>query len=96
MANIAPPFFISGAASLAMRMNEWQEMSIAFAKPSALQSSSPPCRSPLGAQAIECTRMSSSPHCLPIAANRLSSSPGVETSSGRKMGASSALASGST
>ena len=42
-----------------MRTNEWQETSIAIAKPSAEQSRSPPCRSSFGANAIECTRMSS-------------------------------------
>ena len=36
-------------------MNEWQEMSIDLAKPSAEQFNSPPCRSSFGAHAIECT-----------------------------------------
>ena len=38
-----PPSVMSGAASFAMRMNEWQETSIARLKPSAEQSISPPC-----------------------------------------------------
>jgi hypothetical protein len=50
---MVPPSVISGAASLAMRMNEWQETSIALAKPSAEQLSSPPCRSSFGANAVE-------------------------------------------
>ena len=74
-----------------MRTNEWHDTSIALAKPSAEQLSSPPCRSSFGAKAIECTRMSSSPHCCAIASNTASSSPGTLTSSGRKSGASSAL-----
>ena len=53
---------MSGAASFAMRTNEWQDTSIALAKPSAEQLRSPPCRSSFGANAIECTRMSSLPH----------------------------------
>ena len=61
MANIVPPSVISGAASCAMRTKEWQEMSIALAKPSAEQSSRPPRRSSSGAKAIEWTRMSSLP-----------------------------------
>ena len=60
---------MSGAASFAIRTNEWQETSMATANPSAEQSSRPPCRSCLGANAIECTRMSSRPHRWPIAAN---------------------------
>ena len=64
-----------------MRMNEWHEMSIAFAKPSAEQSSSPPCRSYFGAHAIECTSTSRRPHSAPIRSKTFSSSPGTETSS---------------
>ena len=80
-----------------MRTNEWQETSIALAKPSAEQLRSPPCRSSLGAKAIECTRMSSWPHCLPIASNTASSSPGtrdVERQEDRR--ARARCASGST
>src|SRR5207253_242804 len=46
---------MSGAARLAMRTNEWHDTSMALAKPSAEQSSSPPCRSSFGANAIECS-----------------------------------------
>ena len=60
-----------------MRTNEWQEMSIAFANPSAEHSSRPPCRSSFGAKAIEWTRMSSLPHSLAIASNTASSWPGT-------------------
>ena len=55
MANIEPPSFISGAASLAMRMKEWTETSIAKAKPSAEQSTSLPLMSSFLADAIEWT-----------------------------------------
>ena len=68
-----------------MRTNEWHDTSIAFAKPAAEQLRSPPCRSSFGANAIECTRMSSVPHCAAIASNTVSSWPGTRTSSGRKM-----------
>ena len=71
-------------------------MSIACLKPSAEQLSSPPCRSSFGAQASECTRMSSVPHSLPIRSNTASSSFGCETSHCMKIGAASSLASGST
>ena len=71
-------------------------MSIALAKPSAEQFSSPPCRSSLGAKAIECTRMSSRPHCERMRSNIASSWPGTETSSAPVIGASSSCASGST
>ena len=87
MAIIVPPFFISGAASRAMRTKEWHDTSIALAKPAAEQLSSPPCRSSLGAKAIECTRMSSSPQVLPISSNTASSWPSTLTSSGRNSGA---------
>ena len=79
-----------------MRTNEWHDTSIAFAKPAAEQLRRPPCRSSFGANAIECTRMSSRPHWLLIASNTASSWPSTLTSSGRKSGASSARASGST
>ncbi len=68
---------MSGAASFAMRTNEWHDTSIAMPKPSAEQLSSPPCRSSLGANAIECTRMSSLPHFAFTASNTASSSPGL-------------------
>ena len=96
MAKSVPPSLMSGAASLAMRMNEWQEMSMARAKPSAVQSMRPPCRSPFGAQAIECTTMSSRPHSRAMRSKSASSSPGCDTSSGATIGASSFRASGST
>ena len=70
-----------------MRTNEWHETSIAFANPSAEQLRRPPCRSSFGAKAIECTRMSSLPHCPAIASNTFSSCPGNATSSGRNMDA---------
>ena len=79
-----------------MRMNEWQETSIAFAKPSAEQLSSPPCRSSFGAQAMECTSDVEPAPSFPIRSKTASSSPGIETSSGMKIGASSWRASGST
>ena len=53
MANIVPPSVISGAASFAIRTNEWQETSIALANPAAEQSRSPPWRSSFGAKAME-------------------------------------------
>ena len=71
-------------------------MSIALAKPSAEQSSSPPCRSSFGANAMECTRMSSLPQRSRTRSNTASSWPGTETSSGAVIGASSSCASGST
>ena len=79
-----------------MRTNEWQDTSMALAKPSAEQLRSPPCRSSFGAKAIEWTRMSNLPHCRVIVSNAASSWPGTLTSSGRKIGASTARASGST
>ena len=59
-----------------MRTNEWHDTSIALAKPSAEQLSSPPCRSSFGAKAIECTRMSSRPQVLLDGANTASRSTG--------------------
>ena len=56
-----PPSVISGAASRAMRTNEWQDTSMATPKPAAEQLSRPPCRSSLGAKAMECRAMSSRP-----------------------------------
>jgi hypothetical protein len=53
MANIASPSLMSGAASLAMRTKEWQEMSIASRNPSEEQSNNPPCKSCRGAKAME-------------------------------------------
>ena len=73
-----------------MRTKEWQETSIALAKPSAEQSSSPPCRSSFGAKAIECTRMSSLPQRCRIWSNTASSWPGTATLSAPVIGASSA------
>src|SRR5271169_584089 len=70
MANIAPPFVINGAASLAILTKEWQETSIALAKPSAEQLRRPPWRSALGAKAIEWTRMSSVPHAPALSCSR--------------------------
>ena len=96
MANMVPPSAISGAASRAMRTKEWQDMSIALAKPSAEQSSRPPRRSSSGAKAIECTRMSSLPQRCLIWSNTASSCPGTATSSAPVIGASSSRASGST
>ena len=77
--------FASSAARRAApsARTEWHDTSIALAKPAAEQLMRPPCRSSFGAKAIECTRMSSSPHCWAIASNTASSSPSTLTSSGR-------------
>jgi hypothetical protein len=79
-----------------MRTNEWHDTSIATENPAAEQSRSPPCRSAFGANAIEWTRMSSLPHFAFTCSKTASSSPGLATSSGRKIEASSARAMGST
>ena len=47
-----------------MRMNDQQEMSIAMRKPALEQSTTRPCKSSLGAKAIEWRPISSLPHCL--------------------------------
>jgi hypothetical protein len=79
-----------------MRMNEWQDTSIANRKPSREQSTTRPCRSAFGANAIEWSAKSSRPQRRSISANTASSWPSTWTSSGMKIGASSSVASGST
>jgi hypothetical protein len=96
MANIVPPWVISGAASLAIRMKEWQDTSIARANPPAEQSSRPPWRSSFGAKAMEWMRLSSLPQRERRRSNRASICPGASTSSGAVMLAPSSRASGST
>ncbi len=79
-----------------MRMKEWQDTSIASRKPSREQSTTRPCRSARGAKAIECSAKSSRPQRCSIASNTASIWPSAWTSSGMRIGASSAAASGST
>ena len=79
-----------------MRMNEWQDTSIASRKPSREQSTTRPCRSALGAKAIEWSAKSSRPQRRAIASNTASIWPSTWTSSGMRIGASSSSASGST
>ena len=62
MQNSVPPRSMSGSASLAMRMKDQQEISMAWRKPALEQSTTRPCRSAIGANAIECRRKSSRPH----------------------------------
>ena len=62
MQNSVPPRSISGSASLAMRMKDQQEISMAWRKPALEQSTTRPCRSAIGANAIECRRKSRRPH----------------------------------
>ena len=89
--------FISGAASRAMRTNEWHEMSIAFAKPSAEQLSKPALQVLLRRPRDRVHEdVEPAPVASRSASNTASSSPGCATSSGMKIGASSARASGST
>ena len=96
MVTIVPPSRISGSARRARSRKDQQETSIAVRKPSRGQSVTRPCSASFGAKAMEWTRTSSRPHCLPIASKTWSASAGWRTSSGRKIGASSARASGST
>jgi hypothetical protein len=96
MVKRVPPSFMSGSASRAMRMKEWQDTSIARRKPSREQSTTRPCRSLFGAKAMECTTKSRRPHFSLMVSNTASMAPVATTSSGRKIGASSSRASGST
>jgi hypothetical protein len=89
-----PPSVISGAASFAMRTNEWQDTSIALAKPSAEQSSSPPWRSSFGAKAIEWTQ---AVELAPALANEIEHGlqlAGIRDVEGATIAASSASARG--
>ena len=79
-----------------MRIKEWHEMSIARAKPSRELSTTRPCRSCFGANAMECSTKSRRPHCSWMAANTASIWPGCSTSSGMAIVAESERASGST
>ena len=72
MVKSVPPSFISGSASFAMRMNDQQDTSMARRKPSFEQSTTRPCRSALGAKAMEWRQMSSLPHSFSIASNTAS------------------------
>lgn len=54
-----PPFASSGSISRARCMNEWQDTSMAFGKPSRELSVTRPCRSCFGANATGCSRKSS-------------------------------------
>ena len=67
--NIVPPFFISGSARCAMRMNDQHETSIVFRKPSRPTSTTRPCKASFGENAIECSRKSSCPHSFSIRSN---------------------------
>ena len=91
-----PPLRISGSAKCAMRMKVQHETSIVVAKPSRGTSTTRPRSVSFGENAMEWTTKSSLPHCLPIRSKTASICPGVLTSSGIKIGASRARASGST
>ncbi|MNN79923.1 hypothetical protein D3C81_1966080 [compost metagenome] len=77
-------------------MKEWHDTSIARAKPSADELSSPPWRSAFGAKATECTMASSRPHCSVMRANSAAICASSSTFSGMKMEASTCAASGAT
>lgn len=79
-----------------MRANEWHEMSMARAKPSRELSTTRPCRSLLGANAIECSTKSRRPQRSLMDSNTASSWLGCSTSRGNTMLAASCCASGST
>jgi hypothetical protein len=79
-----------------MRMNEWQDTSIAREKPSREQSVTRPCRSALGANAIEWTTKSSFSQRVLMRSNTASIASGCSTSSGIRISASTSSASGRT
>src|SRR6201998_276281 len=76
-------------------MYDQHDTSIVFRKPSRPTSITRPCKASFGENAIECRRKSSWPHSFLTRSNTCSIRPSAMTSSGMKIGASSALASGS-
>ncbi|MNX64887.1 hypothetical protein D3C86_959260 [compost metagenome] len=91
-----PPFAIKGSASLAMRMKDQHDTSIACRKPAREQSVTRPRRSSRGAKAIECSTKSSPPHSSAMRSKTDSSSPSFSRFSGISSDASTWRASGST
>jgi hypothetical protein len=79
-----------------MRRKDQQETSMAARKPSLEQSTTRPCRSAIGAKAMEWRRKLRRPHSAVMHSKTASSWPSARRSSGMKIGASSACASGST
>ena len=79
-----------------MRMNVQQDTSMVVRKPSRDTSTTRPCSASFGEKAMEWTTKSSSPQSLVMRSNTASIWPGVRTSSGITIGASSSRASGST
>ncbi len=74
-----PPSGISGSQLRASRAKEWHEISMARAKPSVELSTTRPCRSASGAQAIECTTKSSPPIWAWAFCTSVSSAPSAST-----------------
>src|SRR5262249_23980746 len=96
MVKSVPPRVINGSARCTIRMKDQQDTSIVARKPSLLTSTTRPWSASFGENAIECTRKSSLPPPFAIRSNAASIWPGVRTSRGIKIGASSSRASGST
>ena len=63
MVTIAPPLVMRRRASRAVAISEYELMSLAWANPSRVVSTKLPCRSSAGAQAMLCTRPSSTGIC---------------------------------
>src|SRR5271156_1613573 len=77
-------------------MKDQQDTSIAVRNPVLEQSTTRPCKSSLGAKAMECSRQSRCPHSVVIRSKIVSSCPSTRTSSGINSDALSCRASGST
>ena len=80
MASMAPPSGMCGAHSLPNSANEWQDTLTARAKPSRELSTTSPCRSCSGAQAMEWMTKSSLPNFCTACWTMASSSPSASTS----------------
>ena len=74
-----------------MRMKDQHEMSMVVRKPSRGTSTTRPPSVSLGENAMEWTTKSSAPHSLAMRSNTASICPGVRTSNGIRIGASSSL-----